>query len=265
MKKSKHTIIPYTETFESTSSIRNCWTTSGNGSWTIGTGDYTTSTGAYEGNYNALITHSSTGVATKLISPALNGVNNGLTLSFAYVMRSWYNDTDEMRIYSRTNASSAWQQVAEYTEATSSWTLETVYILGTVYQIAFEFIDHYGYGLGIDNVSFSPISTDFCYPVTNLTASNITAHEATLTWTGNADNYTIYNMADASNVLIYAHNSTITVLGAEEHDVFVYDMNGRCIYQRADANETENISMSSAGIYMVRIDNAIFKKVVIVK
>lgn len=73
------------------------------------------------------------------------------------------------------------------------------------------------------------------------------------------------NDIDASNVLIYAHNSTITVLGAEGHDVFVYDMNGRCIYQRADANETENISMSSAGIYMVRIDNAIFKKVVIVK
>ncbi|MBP5650233.1 MAG: choice-of-anchor J domain-containing protein [Bacteroidales bacterium] len=73
------------------------------------------------------------------------------------------------------------------------------------------------------------------------------------------------NDIDASNVLIYAHNSTITVRGAEGHDVSVYDMNGRCIYQRADANETENISMSSAGIYLVRIDNAIFKKVVIVK
>jgi hypothetical protein len=73
------------------------------------------------------------------------------------------------------------------------------------------------------------------------------------------------NDIDASDVLIYAHNNTITVRGAEGHDVFVYDMNGRCIYQRADANETENISMSSAGIYLVRVDNAIFKKVVIVK
>jgi len=73
------------------------------------------------------------------------------------------------------------------------------------------------------------------------------------------------NDIDASDVLIYAHNNTITVRGAEGHDVSVYDMNGRCIYQRADANETENISMSSAGIYLVRVDNAIFKKVVIVK
>ena len=73
------------------------------------------------------------------------------------------------------------------------------------------------------------------------------------------------NDVDASNVLIYANNSTIYVRGAEGHDVFVYDMNGRCIYQHADVNETETISMSSAGVYMVRIDNAIFKKVVIVK
>ena len=73
------------------------------------------------------------------------------------------------------------------------------------------------------------------------------------------------NDIDASNVLIYANNSTIYVRGAEGHNVFVYDMNGRCIYQHAEATETENISMSSAGIYLVRIDNAIFKKVVIVK
>jgi len=96
---------------------------------------------------------------------------------------------------------------------------------------------------------------------------------ASYTFTVTADITLIANFApevgindiDASNVLIYAHNSTICVRGAEGHDVFVYDMNGRCIYQHVDAKETENISMSSAGIYLVRIDNAIFKKVVIVK
>ena len=73
------------------------------------------------------------------------------------------------------------------------------------------------------------------------------------------------NDIDASNVMIYANNSTIYVRGAESHNIFVYDMNGRCIYQNASANETETISMSCAGIYLVRIDNAIFKKVVIVR
>ena len=73
------------------------------------------------------------------------------------------------------------------------------------------------------------------------------------------------NDIDASNVMIYANNSTIYVRGAESHNIFVYDMNGRCIYQNANANETETISMSCAGIYLVRIDNAIFKKVVIVR
>lgn len=192
--------IPYTETFESTSSYLNCWTMSGDASWSIGTGDYSSSTGAYAGDHNALITHSSTGNVTKLISPFLDGADNGLALTFAYVMRSWSGDIDELRIYSRTSANSAWQQVAEYTDAASTWTLETVFISGSVYQIAFEFTDRYGYGLGIDNVTFTPMSTDFCYPVTNLTASNITAHEATLIWSGNANNYTIYNLADSSIV-----------------------------------------------------------------
>jgi hypothetical protein len=190
--------LPYTETFETTSPYLGCWTMSGNGTWSIGTGDYSSGTGAYEGTYNAVITHSSNGNVTKLISPILDGTDNGLALTFAYVMRSWDGDTDELRVYSRTGANSAWQQVAEYTDPTSTWTLETVFISGAVYQIAFEMTDNYGYGVGIDNVNFSPTSTDFCYPVTNLTASNITAHEATLTWSGDANSYTIYNMDDSS-------------------------------------------------------------------
>ena len=192
--------LPYTETFETTSPYLGCWTMSGDGTWSIGTGDYSSSTGAYEGTYNAVITHSASGNVTKLISPFIVGADNGLALTFAYVMRSWAGDTDELRVYSRSDANSAWQQVAEYTDATTTWTLETVYISGAVYQIAFEMTDHYGYGVGLDNVSFSPTSTDFCYPVTNLTASNVTAHEATLTWSGNANSYTIYNLTDSSTV-----------------------------------------------------------------
>lgn len=204
--------LPYTETFESTSQYLNCWTISGDGIWSIGTGDYSSSTGAYAGDHNALISHSSTGNVTKLISPFINGADNGLALTFAYVMRSWYNDTDELRIYSRTDANSPWQQVAEYTDATTTWTLETVFISGTVYQVAFEMTDNYGYGVGIDNVSFTPMSTDFCFPVTNLTASNITANEATLNWEGDASNYNIYLVTPAENIFVQTVSDTTAEL-----------------------------------------------------
>ena len=204
--------LPYTETFESTSSHLNCWTTLGDGAWSIGTGDYSTSTGAYAGDQNALITHNTTGNVTKLISPYLDGVTDGLSLEFAYVMRSWAGDIDELRVYIRTDANSSWQQVAEYTDAAASWTVENIFISGPVYQVAFEHTDNYGYGLGIDNVAFTAMTPDFCYPVTNLTASGITAHEATLTWSGDANNYDIYDLYDTT-IVTTVNDTTYTLTG----------------------------------------------------
>ncbi len=147
--------LPYTETFESSSNARDCWSTDGPGSWSFGAGDYSTSTGAFEGTTNAKITHSSSGNVTKLISPAFNGGENGITLTFAHVQRSWGGDIDELRVYSRASDTGAWQQVAEYTNAYSTWTVEQISITTPVYQIAFEMTDSYGYGVGIDSVVFS--------------------------------------------------------------------------------------------------------------
>ena len=204
--------LPYTETFETTSPYLNCWTMAGDYTWSIGTGDYSTSTGAYAGSYNALITHSSSGNVTKLISPILDGVTDGLALEFAYVMRSWAGDIDELRVYIRTDANSTWQQVAEYTDAAASWTVENIFISGPVYQVAFEHTDNYGYGIGLDNVSFTAMTPDFCYPVTNLTASGVTAHEATLTWSGDANNYDIYDLYDTT-IVTTVNDTTYTLTG----------------------------------------------------
>ena len=179
--------VPYTETFEANSASSACWTSEGANEWTIGTGDYSTSTGAYQGSLNALITHVSTGDVTKLISPALDGVEDGLILNFAYVMRSWVSDIDELRVYSRSAADSAWQQVAEYTAAAGSWTPVTLSIPGTVYQVAFEYTDNYGYGVGIDEVAFIPMGSDYCFSVSDLAVSGVTSSSVSLTWQENGD------------------------------------------------------------------------------
>ena len=151
--------LPYTETFETTSGTLSCWSVEGAGNWTFGTGDYSASTGAFEGSQNAKITHVVTGNVTKLISPVLDGVQNGLTLDFAYVLRSWSGDVDELRVYARSAADSDWQMYGEYTDATEVWATQTLVIPGTVYQVAFEHTDNYGYGLGLDSVVFATAST----------------------------------------------------------------------------------------------------------
>ncbi len=186
--------LPYTETFEANSGSRDCWTSVGDNEWTIGTGDYSSTTGAYQGSQNALITHSSTGNVTKFVSPVLDGVEDGVILMFAYVMRSWAGDIDELRVYSRSAADSAWQQVAEYTTAADSWTQANLTIPGTVYQIAFEMTDGYGYGVGIDNVVLIPMGSDYCYPVSNIAVSGVTSSSVSLTWQEEGD-ATSWNVA----------------------------------------------------------------------
>ena len=212
--------LPYTETFESNSSAINCWSTEGPGSWTIGTGDYT-STGSYQGTQNALITHTYTGNVTKFISPVLDGVQNGLRLDFAYLMRSWSGDLDELRIYSRSAAGGTWQLQATYTDETVTWTAESITIPGAVYQVAFEHTDNYGYGLGIDSVVFTPISADFCYAVTNLAVDSVTGHTARISWMGDANSYTILDMAGGSVVATQADTTyKFTNLASETQYTF---------------------------------------------
>ncbi len=184
--------LPYTETFETTSGTLNCWSVEGAGNWTFGTGDYSAETGAFEGSQNAKITHVVTGNVTKLISPALDDVQNGMTLDFAYVLRSWSGDIDELRIYARSAADSDWQMYGEYTDATGVWTTQSLIIPGTVYQVAFEHTDNYGYGLGLDSVVFAPVTGDFCFPVANLSVDTITGNSATISWTGTAASYDVY-------------------------------------------------------------------------
>ena len=223
--------LPYTETFEANSNAVGCWTVAGDGSWGIGVGDYSTSTGAYEGSYNAKITHDVTGNTTMLISPVLDGVQAGLTLDFAYVMRQWVNDLDELRVYSRTAADAAWQQVAEYTTEAATWTTSTVVIPGTVYQIAFEHTDNYGYGIGLDSIVFTAISGDFCYAVSNLTASNATASSVTLSWSDDNNSgatYTIYNMADNTVIATGVTTTSYDVTGLASLTGYTFGVVANC-------------------------------------
>ena len=146
----------FSEDFEG-GSMPSGWTTDGPGSWSVGSGDYSASTGAGQGTYNALITHGTTGNVTKLITPAINLASAASAeLSFMHIQRSWSGDIDQLRVYYRTSSSGSWTQLVAYTSAVSSWTTESEIALpnpsGT-YQLAFEFTDKYGYGVGLDDIN----------------------------------------------------------------------------------------------------------------
>ncbi len=135
------------------------WTSEGSGSayWSVGIGDSNTSTGANTGSYNARITHSTSGNVTYLVSPEMDLSNvSSASLTFSYVNRSWAGDIDEIAVCYRVNGGT-WTELFSTTSAHSSWTEQSVTLTGFAanYQIGFKFTDHYGYGVGLDDICFT--------------------------------------------------------------------------------------------------------------
>lgn len=238
--------LPYTEGFELTSNAIGCWSVEGTGSWTVGTGDYNASTGAFEGTYNAKITHGTTGNATKLVSPALDGVENGMMLDFAYVMRAWSGDVDELRVYTRASETAAWQMIAEYTDAAATWTVANLIIPGTVYQVAFEYTDNYGYGLGIDSVVFTPMSGSFCFPVADLAVDSVTATSVFLSWSDENNTGATYSIyGDEGNVIATnVAGTSYEVTGLTALTGYTFGVVANC--SETDASNVTLISASTA-------------------
>ncbi len=205
--------LPFTEDFEATSGTVACWSTDGPGNWVIATGDYSASTGSYSGSTNAKIQHSSTDNVTKLITPALDlDGANGAQLVFAHIQRAWSGDQDELRVYYRTSDTTEWNMVAEYTNEISSWTVDNVMLPATTYQVAFEMTDGYGYGVAIDSVVLNPFTGDYCAPVTALAVDSVSTTNVYLSWTSDATNFTVLDMADGS-VVATSTTTTATVSG----------------------------------------------------
>ena len=71
--------------------------------------------------------------------------------------------------------------------------------------------------------------------------------------------------ADVMEYVVYSNNRKIVVRGAEGHAVTLYDINGRIVAQTANADDTQNITVSTAGIYLVCVDGMKGAKKVVVR
>ena len=163
----------FSEDFED-GSMPTGWTTSGNGSWSVAMAvNSSHPSSAGHGTYCAQIKHGTTGNATKLITPEIDlSTVTSAELSFMHAEQSWSGDIDGLKVYYRTSPSGTWTQLLQYTDAYASWTTEEGIVLpnlSSTYQLAFEYIDNYGYGLGIDYVNI--VETLPLNYVTNITSA----------------------------------------------------------------------------------------------
>ncbi len=182
----------FSEDFEDIS-IPAGWTQEGAGTWTFQIGDHNNGVnGAGHGTYNALCDHTSRNNVTKLITPTidLSSVSSA-ELSFMHVQRAWGSDIDVLKVYYRTSTSGTWIQLAEYTSAFATWTLEDGIVLpnlSSTYQLAFECTDNYGYGVGVDYVNI--VQGASCPKPASLTAV-ANGQNAILNWTSDATSFDI--------------------------------------------------------------------------
>ena len=247
----------FSEDFEG-GSMPAGWTTDGPGTWQVGTGDYSASTGAGQGTYNALIKHSNTDNVTKLITPEidLSSVASA-ELSFMYVLREWYGDIDELRVFYRTSSSAEWTLLKEYTTAVTAWTTVEGIVLpnpSSTYQIAFEMTDGYGYGVGIDDIQIvqglsipKPIGLSI-----TLTPGDGTV--ATLSWTesGTATAWEICLNDDESNLIGVSTNPyTLTGLTAET----TYTAKVRAVVGSDKSNWSSAITFTPTNAYTITVND----------
>ncbi len=157
-----------------------------------------------------------------------NGGNNYLE-SFAVGYSSTTADT----------ASFVWAAAVAVPGGTP-WTLySTTVPAGTKY-VSIKCIEYDAYYLFIDDIYIGDAPT--CLRVTDLTVSNATAAEITLSWTDTLNSgatYTLYNMADTSVVASGIAGNTYTVTGLTANTSYTFGIVANC--SSTDASLMANV------------------------
>ena len=71
--------------------------------------------------------------------------------------------------------------------------------------------------------------------------------------------------AEEVNINVYGNEGDIVLQGAEGREVYIFDVNGRMLHHTATANMTERYSVPATGVYLVKVEGVVTKRVVIVR
>jgi hypothetical protein len=175
------TTFPYTEDFENDGFMPDCWTQEyvfGAVNWAFQAGANSASgiTSAHSGSYNAYFYHASnTGNTTRLVSPIfdLSNLTNAY-ITYWYAQKAWGNDQDHLVVYYRTSPNDEWQTLAQYHTSITSWTMDSLSLPtpSATYQIAFEGLANYGYGIVVDDITISGSAPVIVDPTVATTAAS---------------------------------------------------------------------------------------------
>lgn len=191
----------------------------------------------HSGTHMAEFNPGNFGAITKLVTPSmdLTGVNNPqLNFFFANIK---VGVVDQLRVYYKTSAASAWVQIGEnYIHPHNDWTEVTLNLpeASNDYYIAFEGTFKYGGGLDLDDVIVAEGPS--CLAPTSLTVKNLTTTSALLKWTepGNATTWNIEygptGFTQGTGTLVADTDGTIgeTITDLTANTVYDFYVNADC-------------------------------------
>ena len=179
--------LPYTEDFENGI---DCWSleSCASGTKVVEGASYAyTGTHAFKFNYN-------TNPPQYLISPELTGGEDGVQVSLMYKVGGSYTESFALGYSTTTNETSAFTWLSEQTGLTNqTYEAYTDYLPAGTKYVAVKYTANDQLSLYIDSMAISPMSANFCFPVAGLAVNTATANSVTISWTGDAASYSIYN------------------------------------------------------------------------
>ena len=154
------TDFPYTESFEGNS--LGCWLSNPvdaiASNWTTSEYYYSSSTAPADGSYCAYLYLENNDAYhhAQLLSPTfdLSSIGNP-TLTFSHIQKVWISDQDTLGLYYRTSTAGEWTYLTSWSSNINTWQNETITLPepSAEYQLMFLGAIHYGYGIGIDNIT----------------------------------------------------------------------------------------------------------------
>ena len=179
--------LPYTEDFENGI---DCWSLESCASGTNvveGTSYAYTGTHAFKFNYN-------TNPPQYLISPELTGGEDGVQVSLMYKVGGSYTESFVLGYSTTTNETSAFTWLTEQTGLTNqTYEAYTDYLPAGTKYVAVKYTANDQLSLYIDSMAITPMSANFCFPVAGLAVDTATGNSVTISWTGDAASYDVYN------------------------------------------------------------------------
>ena len=226
--------LPYIETFEDASNTRECWklVASANIGGSNGMGFVTV-------DNRPTLRFSSFSSAPDYnqygFSPLMNVSSNATNLKVKVTYATRVNDYLYFGYVTPTDT--IWDPTAYNTNSTSStynWEIATFVIPANATQLAVHYYGDFEYYAWIDSVVITELTGDYCYAVTNLAADSVTARTARISWVGNANTYSIINMADGSVVTTQA-DTTYKLTNLTPETQYTFGVVANCTSSNSDA------------------------------